>query len=144
MIGTQRAGGTERLDERSELGAHELVRLLAERVVDPRPIPAAFDDAGVLQDRELSRCVGLAEIQRLLEVTYAQLTVREQGDDADPRLVTEGAKHLRQGANVESGCAGQHETCISRCSHVFDSRAASTSLMCMIAPSLSATGGTDE
>ena len=120
MIGAQRAGGAEHLDERSELGAHELVGLLAERVVHPRPIPAALDDAGVLQDRELSRCVGLAEIQRRLEMTYAQLTVREQRNDADPRLVTERTKHLRQGTNVESRRAGEHETRISRCAHVFD------------------------
>lgn len=120
MIGAQRAGGAEHLDERSELGAHELVRLLAERVVHPRPVSAALDDVGMLQDRELARCIGLAEIQRLLEMTYAQLTVREQSDDADPCLVTESAKHLRQGSNVESGRAGEHETRISRCSHVFD------------------------
>ena len=109
MIGAQRAGGAEHLDERSELGAHELVCLFAERVVHPCPISAAVHDAGMLQDRELPRRVRLAEIQRMLEVAYAQLTVREQRDDADPCLVTEGTKHLRQGTNVEGGRAGEHK-----------------------------------
>ena len=54
-----------------------------------------------LQDAELARRVRLVEIERRLEVTDAQLAVREQRDDAQPRLVAERAKQPRQRADAE-------------------------------------------
>src|SRR4051794_8044099 len=104
-VATQGLLGTERLRDDAEHVRHRLVLLVRDPVVDPRPVTAAVDNAGRLQDAELARAVRLAEIERLLKVADAQLAVCQECDDADACLVTERTKYLGERPNVfEVGC----------------------------------------
>src|SRR5579883_1321488 len=101
VIGFERGLGTKRSPERAQLALDERMRLLVEPVVDPRALAPAVDDAGVLQDPQLTRRIRLAQAERFLEVADAKLPVNEQRDDAKTRLVTERAKHLRERSNIQ-------------------------------------------
>lgn len=48
------------------------------------------DDARVAQYGQVTRRRGLRQVERRLDVAYAQLAVRQQRDDAQARLVAEG------------------------------------------------------
>jgi len=91
VIRSQRALGAERRGQHVERPGHRVVLLLGDPVVDPRALAAAVDDAGGAQDAEVARGSRLVEVERRFQVANAQLAVREQRDDAEPRLVTERA-----------------------------------------------------
>ena len=108
VIGPERACGTERFRQCLELGLHELVVLLADRVVDPRSLATCFDDACSTQDAELTRNVRLTQIECLLQMADAKLAMGEQRNDAQPRFVAECTEQLRQGTNVQVRSTGEH------------------------------------
>ena len=100
MIGLEGPLGAERSGEHAERLRGCLVLLLDEPVIDPRPIASAIDDARRLQNPEMPRRRRLVEVERRLEVTDAQLAMREQRDDAHAGFVTQRSAEPRDRANL--------------------------------------------
>lgn len=108
VVGSESALRTERLGQDLERVGYGLVLLCGEAVVDPGSLPSAVDDARCLEDAELTRRGRLVELERRLDVTHAQLAVREQGNDAETSLVAQRAEQSCQRPDFEVGGAGQH------------------------------------
>ena len=65
------------------------IQLADQAVVNPGPLPPVFNDAGRAEGGEMTRYLGLRELQRFLEMANTQLAMRKQRNDAKPGLVAE-------------------------------------------------------
>ena len=52
---------------------------------------------------EVAGHLGLRQAERLLQVAHAELAVREEGHDPQPRLVAESLEEARERPDVEGG-----------------------------------------
>ena len=52
----------------------------------------------------MPRCVGLRDLERLLDVADAELAVREKRDYPQSRLVSQRLKEARDRADIEDRC----------------------------------------
>jgi hypothetical protein len=60
-----------------------------------------LDDARGAQDAQVAGDVWLRELESFLEMANAQLPVRQQCDDPEPCLVSEGLEQTGEGSDIE-------------------------------------------
>jgi SAM-dependent methyltransferase len=65
-------------------------RLFREPVIDPQATLLCLHHAGAAQVREMSRRLGLRDLQAVVHVAHANLTSIEESDDAQPRGIRQG------------------------------------------------------
>ena len=75
------------------MAAAVLVLLSCQPVVDPFVPSLVRDDAGGTQQTEVPRRIRLRQIERLFDMTDAQLAVREQRNDAQAHVIAERLEH---------------------------------------------------
>lgn len=92
---------SQRLDQGPQLAFAVCVLLVGEAVVDPAELAPRLHDPRSAKETELPRRVGLGEPERGFDMADAQLTVRQEGHDAQPRLVSERLEEAGDGLHVQ-------------------------------------------